>query len=146
MSPRRLLFNGPARLRTSENIIFTFLADLGFPFTIIYTASVIILLFNLLRMVFHPPAEFVFHPLVLLLPISGALLHYQVLDGLLHPQLSWFFHLLLGLIPVSAKLSSTSAVSIKNVLLRTVLFGVIVAAGLFLGRLLPPGFPLFLSR
>lgn len=134
------------RLRTSENIFFTFLADLGFPFTIIYTASVIILLFTLLRMVFHPPADLVFHPLVLLLPISGALLHYQVLDGLLHPQLSWFFHLLLGLIPVSAKLSPISAVSIKNLLLRIVAFGVIVATGLFLGRLLPPGFPLFLFR
>ena len=34
------------RLRTSENMFFTFLADLGFPFTIIYTASVIFLLFN----------------------------------------------------------------------------------------------------
>jgi hypothetical protein len=97
-------------------------------------------------MVFHPPVAFIFHPLVLLLPISGALLHYQVVDGLLHPQLSWFFHILLGLVPVSAKLSPTPAVRTKNVLLRIVAFGAIVAAGLFLGRLLPPGFPLFLFK
>jgi len=135
-----------SRLKTSENMFFTFMADLGLPFTIIYAASVIFLLFKLLQMVFHPPASFIFHPLVILLPISGALLHYQVVDGLLHPQLSWFFHILLGLVPVSAKLSPTPAVRIKNVLLRIVAFGVVVAAGLFLGRLLPPGFPLFLFK
>lgn len=134
------------RLRTSENMFFTFLADLGFPFTVIYTASVVFLLFTLTGMVFHPPASFIFHPLVLLLPISGALLHYQVVDGLLHPQLSWFFHILLGLIPVSAKPSPAPAVRARNVLLRIIGFGGIVAAGLFLGRLLPPGFPLFLFR
>jgi hypothetical protein len=127
-------------------MFFTFLADLGLPFTVIYTASVVFLLFSLLRMVFHPPAGFIFHPMVLLLPISGALLHYQVVDGLLHPQLSWFFHILLGLIPVSAKLSPTPAVRFRNVLLRIIGFGGIVAVGLFLGRLLPPGFPLFLFR
>lgn len=135
-----------SRLKTSENMFFTFMADLGLPFTIIYAASVIFLLFKLLRMVFHPPVEFIFHPLVLLLPISGALLHYQVVDGLLHPQLSWFFHILLGLVPVSAKLSPTPVVRTRNALLRIVAFGVIVAAGLFLGRLLPPGFPLFLFK
>ena len=134
------------RLRTSENMFFTFLADLGFPFTAIYTACVIILLFRLLRMVFHPPIEFVFHPLALLLPISGAVLHYQVVDGLLHPQLSWFFHILLGLVPVSTPLVKTSAVRGANVLLRVAAFAVIVAAGLSLGRLLPPGFPLSFSR
>jgi hypothetical protein len=134
------------RLRTSENMFFTFLVDMGFPFTLIYTATVLFLLFSLLRMVFHPPAGFIFHPLVLLLPISGALLHYQVVDGLLHPQLSWFFHILLGLIPVSAKLTPEPAVRIRNVLLRIIAFGGIVAAGLFLGRLLPSGFPLFLFR
>ena len=42
-------------MRTSENMFFTFMADFGFPFTIIYTASVIFLLFKLLQMVFHPP-------------------------------------------------------------------------------------------
>jgi len=135
-----------SRLKTSENTFLTFLADLGFPFTIIYTVSVIILLFMFLRMVFHPPADLIFHPLALLLPISGALLHYQVVDGLLHPQLSWFFHILLGLIPVSERLPATPAVRARNVLLRIASFGVIVAAGLFLGRLLPPGFPLFLFR
>jgi O-Antigen ligase len=135
-----------SRLRTSENMFFTFLADLGFPFTVIYAACVVFLLFRLLRMVFHPPAGFIFHPLVLLLPICGALLHYQVVDGLLHPQLSWFFHILLGLIPVSAKLSPAPAIRIRNVLLRIVSFGGIVAVGLVLGRLLPPGFPLCLFR
>jgi len=135
-----------SRLKTSENMFFTFMADLGFPFTIIYAASVIFLLFKLLRMVFYPPLDFIFHPLVLLLPISGALLHYQVVDGLLHPQLSWFFHILLGLVPVSAKLSPTPVVRTRNALLRIVAFGVIVAAGLLLGRLLPPGFPLFLFK
>jgi hypothetical protein len=88
-------------------------------------------MFKLLQMVFHPPAAFIFHPLVLLLPIWGALLHYQVVDGLLHPQLSWFFHILLGLVPVSAKLSPTPAVRTKNVLLRIVAFGALSLPGSF---------------
>jgi hypothetical protein len=87
------------RIMTLENIFLTFMAELGFPFLIIYSGCLIILLFRLLRELHRPPPSRLFHPLVLLLPIVAALLHFQVLDGLLHPQISWFFHLLLGLIP-----------------------------------------------
>ena len=135
-----------SRLRTSENMFFTFLADLGFPFTIIYTASLIFLMLVLLRMVFRPPDDFIFHPLVLFLPLSGAILHYQVVDGLLHPQLSWFFHILLGLIPVSANLSPSPAIVTRNVLLRIAAFAGIAAVGLLLGHLLPPWFALSLFK
>jgi hypothetical protein len=87
------------RLTTLENTFLTFMAELGFPFFIIYTGSLVLLLGRLVRAVRRPPPAGLFHPLVLLLPIVAALLHFQVLDGLLHPQISWFFHLLLGLIP-----------------------------------------------
>ncbi|MGB6065239.1 MAG: O-antigen ligase family protein [Desulfomonilaceae bacterium] len=134
------------RLKTSENMFFTFLADLGVPFTVIYIVSLIFLMLALLRMVFHPPHDFIFHPLVLFLPLTGAILHYQVLDGLLHPQLSWFFHILLGLIPVSANLSPSPSVVTRNVLLRIAAFAGIAAVGLLLGHFLPPWFPLSLFK
>lgn len=129
-------------LRTSENIFLTSLADLGIPFTILYASVVLILLFALLRCVFHPPSESVIPPLALLLPIVGALLHYQVLDGLVHPQLCWFFHVLLGLIPTSAPAGDNSMQTGKGIFLRIALFAVILATGLMLGRVLPEGFPL----
>ncbi len=90
------------RIVSSENIFLTFMAELGFPFLIIYVVSLIVLFVRLLRAMVHTNANSVLPPLALLLPLAGALLHFQVLDGLLHPQISWFFHLLLGLIPLQS--------------------------------------------
>jgi hypothetical protein len=87
------------KIRTSENIFLTFMAEVGFPFLILYLFSLAVLLARLVRLVFAPPGVSVIPPLALLLPLMGALLIFQVLDGLLHPQISWFFHILLGLIP-----------------------------------------------
>jgi len=93
------------KIRTSENIFLTFMVEAGFPFLILYTFSLVVLLTRLVRRVAAPPAAWVIPPLALLLPLIAALLLFQVLDGLLHPQISWFFHILLGLIPSSSKKS-----------------------------------------
>jgi hypothetical protein len=86
---------------TSENTFLNFMVDLGFPFLIIYTGSIAIIVFRLIRLARKPDPGSFLPPLALLLPITAGLLYFQVLDGLLHPQISWFFHILLGLVPVS---------------------------------------------
>ena len=86
---------------TSENVFLTFMSDLGLPFFALYSFALLILLFRLFRAVVRPVSETFFHPLALLLPITGSLLHSMTTDTLLYPQLCWYFHILLGLIPVS---------------------------------------------
>jgi len=86
-------------ITTSDNIFLTFMADLGFPFLLLYSFSLIVLLIRLVRRVVAPPSASFLPPLALLLPVSAGLLYFQVYDGLLFPQISWFFHILLGLIP-----------------------------------------------
>ncbi|MFZ5866770.1 MAG: O-antigen ligase family protein [Thermodesulfobacteriota bacterium] len=81
----------------SENLFLTFLAELGIPFSLMYTFSLGIILFRLIRMTIQRGPSQALHPLALLLPLVGGLIHYMVWDGPLHPQSSWFFHLLLGL-------------------------------------------------
>ena len=129
-------------LRTSENVFLTSLADLGFPFLILYSGALFTLLFMLLRAVFRPPPEYVFHPIALLLPIAGALLHYQVLDGLLHPHLSWFFHILLGLIPTSLPIRDSSPQNGWSILVKVILIVAVFAGGVLVGSSMPDGFPL----
>lgn len=87
------------RIRSSENIFLTFMAEVGFPFLLLYLFSLVILFIRLVRRTVRPSPAYFLPPLALLLPLAAALLQFQVLDGLLHPQISWFFHLLLGLIP-----------------------------------------------
>lgn len=86
---------------TSENVFLTFMSDLGLPFFALYSFALLILLFRLFRAVVRPVSETFYHPLALLLPITGSILHSMTTDTLLYPQLCWYFHLLLGLIPVS---------------------------------------------
>ncbi len=86
------------RIVVSENIFLTFMADLGFPFLIIYTGSLGILLIRLTRWASNPKQPKFVPALALLLPLLGAVMHFFVLDGLLHPHVSWFFHILLGMI------------------------------------------------
>ena len=85
--------------RSPENLILMLMSELGFPFLVIYGASVVYLLGRLLISVRRGAGANGFPPLALLLSIVGVLVHYMVFDGLLFPQLCWFFHLLLGLIP-----------------------------------------------
>jgi hypothetical protein len=87
------------RIVVSENIFLTFMADLGFPFLIIYTGSLTILLLRLIRAASKPDPSGSLPALAILLPLVGALMHFFVLDGLLHAHVSWFFHILLGMIP-----------------------------------------------
>ena len=96
------------KIVSSENIFLSFMADLGFPFLLIYCLAVLLLCIRLVRLVKHPMSGSSLPPLALLLSIFAGLLHFQVLDGLFHPQVSWFFHILLGLIPVTKEASSAS--------------------------------------
>jgi hypothetical protein len=98
-STREKFADSTSRIVVSENIFLTFMSDLGFPFLIIYTGSVIILLLRLIRSASRPSPPGFLPPLAILLPIVGALTHFLVLDGLLHAHVSWFFHILLGMIP-----------------------------------------------
>lgn len=84
---------------TSENIFLNFLVDVGLPFLLLYTGSLAVLVFRLIRGSTRTGSEGYFPRLAIFLPITAGLLHFLVLDGLLHPQISWFFHILLGLIP-----------------------------------------------
>ncbi|MBM4328819.1 MAG: hypothetical protein FJ118_16860 [Deltaproteobacteria bacterium] len=86
------------RVRVSENLFLTFLAELGVPFLLLYTFAIGTIFVRLIHMTIQAGATApALHPLALLLPLLGALIHYMVWDGPLHPQSSWFFHLLLGL-------------------------------------------------
>ncbi len=87
---------------SSDNMVLTLLAGLGFPFLIIYSTSILILLWRMIRMASNPSLLPPIPPLAILLPLVASLLHFQFFDGLLFPQLSWFFHILLGLIPTAA--------------------------------------------
>ncbi|AFM26589.1 O-antigen ligase family protein [Desulfomonile tiedjei] len=87
------------RVVNSENIFLTFMAELGFPFVVLYCLGIGYLLLQLVKQARLPVPAGSLNPLALLLPIGAGLLHFLVLDGLLHPQISWFFHVLLGMIP-----------------------------------------------
>jgi len=86
---------------SSDNMLLTMLAGLGFPFLIIYSASLTLLFWRLSHMVRGPSFMAPFPALAVLLPLAASFLHFQFFDGLLFPQLSWFFHILLGLIPTA---------------------------------------------
>jgi hypothetical protein len=90
-----------SRIRTSENIFLTFMAEVGFPFLFLYTGCLLALMFRLIREIRAPSQPIFFRPEALFLPLAAAIAHFMIFDGLLHPQVSWFFHLLLGLIPTN---------------------------------------------
>jgi hypothetical protein len=85
--------------RTPENTFLTFMTDLGFPFVLIYMASVASLLWWLVASLRYKPPEPFMNPLVILVPLVAVLLYFQLYDGLIYPQVNWFFHVLLGMIP-----------------------------------------------
>lgn len=83
---------------TSESAYLTFLADLGFPFVILYLSAFFCLLWKLAHLAWRPPSHYTPAPLALLLAITGSFIHFQVFDGPYLPQISWFFHILLGMV------------------------------------------------
>lgn len=95
--------------RSSENQILTFMCDLGFPFLLLYSFSVLVLYKNLLRNMLQRRCVGEVNPILLWVPITGALLHYQFFDGLLSPQTTWFFHIFLGMISVQRPESAEPA-------------------------------------
>jgi len=96
------------RVVTSENTFLTFISDVGMPFFLLYTVSLIILLTRLVRAVKEQPSDLYLPAAALLLPLVAALVHFQTFDGLMYPQLAWYFHALLGLVPVPAVRSQES--------------------------------------
>jgi len=101
---------------TTENTFLTFMTDLGIPFTLLYTFSVLTLVIRLIRQARGDPRGWApLPPVALLLPIVACLLHLQVVDGLLLPQYSWFFHVLLGLIPTLQNPCANRAVEAEPV-------------------------------
>ena len=84
---------------SADNQFLTLMVGLGLPFTLTYLAVLVMLLARLAGLALKPPPGRLFHPLVLLFPLTVALVHFQFYDGLLFPQSCWFFHVLLGLIP-----------------------------------------------
>ena len=91
----------PDENRSSENQIFTFLCDLGMPFLLIYSSSMLFLYLRLCKHAWRDKKRGEDRSIILWIPITAALLHFQFFDGLLHPQISWFFHILIGLISVN---------------------------------------------
>jgi len=91
------------RIVSSDNTFLTFMAGLGFPFMIIYTGSVIILVGRLVGLYFHPDPGLPINCFALLLPILASLMYFQLFDALLFPQICWFFHIFLGLIPTGSR-------------------------------------------
>ncbi len=85
------------KIRVSENLVLTFSADLGLPFTLLYCLSVGFILVRLFRSggAARPPG--LIHPLALILPLTAWMVHSMIFDSLLHPQICWFAHILLGL-------------------------------------------------
>lgn len=86
---------------TPENTFLALMTGCGIPFAVIYIGVLIVLFLRLVRLVDRPPADLFFHPIVLLVPITGSLLHSFTTDTLLHPEICWFFQIMLGLIPES---------------------------------------------
>ncbi|MEW6266862.1 MAG: O-antigen ligase family protein [Thermodesulfobacteriota bacterium] len=120
-------------LRTSENSFLTFLTDLGLPFVIIYTLSLLALGRRVLWLSFHDPPGLALPPLALLLPLAGELLHLQVMDGFLQPTIAFYFHLLLGLIPEGKDIPALVPGRLKNFCVRGLLFGAVLVAGVGVG-------------
>jgi hypothetical protein len=88
-----------ASIKVADNMFLTFMVGVGFPFLLLYSSSLIMLLAGLMRTIGAAPTVTFIPPLALFLPLAGAFLTFFVYDLLLHPQVCWFFHLLLGLIP-----------------------------------------------
>jgi hypothetical protein len=86
-------------IRVSENIFFTFIADLGIPFFVIYTLCLFSLVLRLVSNCIKDLKNRSGNALsqILIIPLFAGLIHFLVWDGLLHPQEAWFFHVLLGL-------------------------------------------------
>ncbi len=121
------------KLKTSENNFLTFMADLGFPFILLYGGVVLVILGRLMGQALQSPALAVFPPLALLLPLMGEILHLQVFDGLFHPQVSWFFHILLGLAAANTRSYAPLPGVHKAFVARFLMFGAVIAGGAALG-------------
>ncbi len=86
-----------AKINVSENIILTFMADLGLPFTLLYLLSLSLILGRFWKKSPAAGKRSIIPPLALFLPLTAWAVHSLVFDSLLHPQICWFIHILLGL-------------------------------------------------
>lgn len=124
------------KYRTSENTVLTFLGDLGFPFLLIYSLSLVAILSCLIRHALARSTEMYPHPIALLLPLAGLLLHLQVYEGLFQPQVSWFFHVLLGMVPMWEPGPRIESRMVRAVVLRALAFAVTLGLGVAAGFVL----------
>jgi hypothetical protein len=121
------------RLRTSENMFLTFLADLGFPFVILYSAAIAFLVLRLIRMTLRQNGDSIFPPLAILLPVVGSLLHFMIFDALFRPQISWFFHILLGMTVESTQRFLAARKNPARLGLQALLSIAVLASGIIAG-------------
>ena len=121
-------------LVTPENTFLALLTGCGIPFTLVYVAALLILLSRLVRSVERPPPGLAFHPLVLLVSLTGSLLHSFTTDTMLHGQLCWFFHALLGLIPQPLpKGEAHSRSGVRSLVFRSVGMVAAILLGIVVG-------------
>jgi len=87
------------QINSPDNTYLAFMIYLGLPFLLLYVFSLLVLLWKLLRIAWHPPPDIGIHPLAVLIPVVAAMMHFVDLDGRLYADINWFFHVVLGLIP-----------------------------------------------
>lgn len=97
LAKREAFLKSTRRIVSSDNLYLNFLAELGFPFTILYLSFLGLLLWRTVKRGVQDPKSKPFI-LALALPLLAAGMHYLVFDGLLFPQLAFLFHLFLGLL------------------------------------------------
>jgi len=99
---RRAFVRNLRRVTSSENVFLTFMADLGFPFLVLYVLSVGAVFAGAIRRVGGAGAVRNHRLLyALILSLSAVVLHCLTTDDLLVPHVNWFFHVLLGMVSVA---------------------------------------------
>lgn len=99
LGTREAFADSVRRIRTSENVLLTFFADLGIPFTLVYTMSIAAAIVTALRWRTHSGRSSDGLLLdAMMFSFACAAIHCLNTDDFLIPQVNWFFHVVLGMI------------------------------------------------